>query len=111
MTLNFILAALATWRLTSLLSVQNNEGGPFDIFTRLRAVLNIRYHEVTKCKETAKTFIGKTLCCFWCTSIWVGMGVTTLLLVDNRISGVREVLLYPLALSTAAILLDRIERG
>jgi hypothetical protein len=45
--------ALATWRITSLLT---EEDGPADIFITLRAVLKP---------------IG-VLECFWCASVWVG---------------------------------------
>lgn len=49
-----VLAILAAWRLTSLLTEEN---GPADIFERIRERLNP----------------GGVLDCFWCTSIWVAI--------------------------------------
>ena len=49
----FVVAALATWRITHLLAL---EDGPFDRLVRLRALLGR---------------VGRLLDCFYCLSIWI----------------------------------------
>lgn len=49
----FVVAALATWRLTHLLVL---EDGPFDLLVRLRVVLGRA---------------GRLLDCFFCLSVWI----------------------------------------
>lgn len=70
MLVRLIVGALATWRL-SLMLVE--EAGPFDIFERVR-----RKAEVYYLGEDGRptTFFGKLLSCLWCTSVWMGTGVT-----------------------------------
>ncbi|MGI9544679.1 MAG: hypothetical protein ACR2MX_15560 [Cyclobacteriaceae bacterium] len=54
---HFILAILATWRVSHLLQV---EDGPFDLIFRLR-------------EWAGNTFWGKLMDCFYCLSLWVAM--------------------------------------
>jgi hypothetical protein len=49
----FVVAALATWRITHLLVL---EDGPFDLLVRLRAVLGRA---------------GRLIDCFYCCSVWI----------------------------------------
>ena len=53
--MRFVLAVLATWRITHLLS---SEDGPADIIVRLRARLG-------------DGFLGSLMDCFYCLSLWV----------------------------------------
>lgn len=55
MVFSFILALLATWRLTHFLVF---EDGPGDICVKLRTALG-------------DSFFGKVMDCFYCTSIWI----------------------------------------
>lgn len=75
--MHFVIGALATWRLASLIVY---EDGPFEVFTRLRSISVLE---------------GMTSC-LWCTSIWTGLLVTVLLFVA-------EPVIWPFALSGAAI--------
>jgi Protein of unknown function (DUF1360) len=84
--LRFILAVLATWRVTHLLA---SEDGPADLVFRLRARLG-------------SSFAGKLMDCFYCLSLWVAAPFA--LLVTRQILGC---LLAWLALSGAACLLER----
>jgi len=84
--IRFILAALATWRITHLLA---NEDGPADVVVRLRTRL-------------AKSFLGELIDCFACLSVWVGLA-----LAFAVASGPVEWVLTWLALSAAAMLLER----
>jgi hypothetical protein len=53
--LRFILATLATWRVTHLLAC---EDGPADVVVRVRARLG-------------ESFLGRLMDCFYCLSLWV----------------------------------------
>ena len=53
--MRFVLAVLATWRVTHLLA---NEDGPADIIFRLR-------------RRLGDGFIGSLMDCFNCMSIWI----------------------------------------
>ena len=83
----FILSLLAAWRVTHLLQA---EDGPFDLIYRLR-------------KAMGNSVLGKMMDCFNCLSIWMAipfawfLGKTWL-----------EKVLFWLALSGGAILLERI---
>jgi len=83
----FILGALGVWRLTHLL---NAEDGPWQVLVWLRT-------------QAGSGFWGDLLDCFYCLSLWVA--VPFALLLGH---GWRERLLLWLALSGAAILLERI---
>ncbi|MCI0606653.1 DUF1360 domain-containing protein [bacterium] len=85
--LKFVLASLATWRITHLLV---NEDGPADIFYRLRIRLG-------------RVAIGKLIDCFHCLSFWVAAPIAFFVSQKPVI-----VLFTWLALSGAACLLERI---
>lgn len=57
MMLDWLLSALATWRLSSLLV---NEDGPAHVFKRLRVWA-----------ELHSGFLADLLACVWCCSVWV----------------------------------------
>ena len=83
----FLLAALAVWRLTHLLS---KEDGPWDAMLRLRRALSGR-------------FGGNLLSCFYCLSLWMAIPFTFFL----QGPAVERVVVW-LALSGTACLLERI---
>lgn len=85
--LRFVLAVLATWRVTHLLA---SEDGPADVVVRFRAWLG-------------RSWAGGLMDCFNCLSLWVAAPLA--LLVTQRPV---ELLLSWLALSGAACLLERI---
>lgn len=86
----FILAALACYRLTVLFS---RDAGPFKIFTKLRAL---------------KHGIGPLFGCPYCISLWVAAAIET----GFFFSGVRDLpivmLSIVLALSAISIMSDRV---
>jgi Protein of unknown function (DUF1360) len=82
----FVIAALATWRVTHLLA---SEDGPGDIVLRARALL-------------ASSVVGGLIDCFACLSIWVAIPF-----VFFVASGLVELIVTWLALSGAAFLLER----
>lgn len=82
----FILGVLGVWRITHLL---NAEDGPGQVLVRLRRL-------------AGSGFWGELLDCFYCLSLWVAAPFAWLLA-----SGWREGFMLWLALSGAAILLER----
>jgi Protein of unknown function (DUF1360) len=85
----FLLATLAVWRITHLLS---HEDGPWDLTLRVRRIL-------------ARGMLGKLLSCFYCLSIWVAMPFAWFLKGNYA-----ETLVGWLALSGASVLLERATR-
>lgn len=82
----FVLALLATWRVTQLLA---REAGPWDVLGRLR-------------RGVGSPRLRELLSCFNCLSIWVALPFT--LVVSHSL---RTFLVSWLALSGGAVLLDR----
>ena len=100
----FIVLALATWRLANLLV---NEDGPLYVFKRLREWVGIE--EVTtvtaqglQTAYAAANPVAEGLLCLWCTSVWCA----ALLLVGASLPLVGPVVTFVarlLALSAVAI--------
>jgi hypothetical protein len=84
--IRFVLAVLATWRITHLIST---EDGPADVIVRLRARLG-------------EGLAGKLMDCFKCLSIWVALPAT--FFVGGRPV---DLLVTWLAISGAACLIER----
>jgi hypothetical protein len=87
--LKFVLAVLATWRVTHLLA---NEDGPADIIVRFRALLG-------------NSLAGKMMDCFNCLSIWIAAPAALFVSLKPV-----EWLMSWLALSGGACLLERLVR-
>jgi hypothetical protein len=85
--MHFLLAVLATWRVTHLLA---NEDGPADIIFRLR-------------RRLGDGFIGSLMDCFNCMSIWVAAPLA-LFVSTNPLNWA----VSWLALSGGACLLERL---
>ena len=68
--LHFVILALATWRITSLVV---DEEGPGRIFERLRVKLGVKYDE--KNERYSANIIGEYLNCVWCASYIIGATV------------------------------------
>lgn len=86
----FVLAVLATWRVTHLLA---SEDGPADLIVRFHALLG-------------QSIVGKLMDCFNCLSLWIA--ALAALFVSRRPV---EWLFCWLALSGGACLLERIGQG
>ena len=85
----FVLAALATWRVTHLLVA---EDGPADVVVRLR-------------RRAGSSWAGDLLDCFYCLSVWVAVPFTAGLAGRRRVDPVSC-----LAVSGAACLLEQATR-
>ena len=89
----FIVAALATWRVTHLLA---EEDGPGDIVVRLR-------------RRAGSSWAGDLMDCFYCLSIWVAAPISVGLVRGRRVDPVAWLASW-LALSGAACLLEQATR-
>ena len=96
--MNYLILALATWRLSSLLSI---EDGPYDIFDRLRAYVGIWYDDYSIAQSNNE--LARMLKCVWCVSVWIGVLMTV---VYWLLGDVVIWLVLPLALSAAAIAIN-----
>jgi hypothetical protein len=85
----FVLAALATWRVTHLLA---EEDGPADVVVRLR-------------RRAGSGWAGGLLDCFYCLSVWVAVPFGVGLAARRRLDP-----LSCLAVSGAACLLEQATR-
>ncbi len=97
--LNFIISALATWRLSSLLV---REDGPGDILAKLRSISGVRFDEMSRPYGT--NIVSSALLCVWCVSIWVGAFIAIL----NKPVYIRTYLQNLLSLSASAVIIDEI---
>jgi hypothetical protein len=79
--------AIAVWRLTHLISA---EDGPFDLIINLRRL-------------AGAGFFGKLMDCFYCLSIWIGLGAAL-----YATTGFKEVLILTLYYSGASLLFEKL---
>ena len=84
--MRFMLAVLATWRVTHLLA---EEDGPWDVIVRLRML-------------AGQSVAGQAMDCFYCLSLWISAPLALIVELDLH----HWVLIWP-ALSGAACLLEQ----
>jgi hypothetical protein len=92
----FIYLALAAWRLASLVA---NEDGPWMMFKRIRQRAEQWCDQYKFCRELG---LYELVTCEWCSSVWIGIGLTLLYLWKG------ETIYYlslPFALSTVVIVI------
>lgn len=97
-----LLALLATWRLSSLLT-RPTDSGPYEIFARFRDFTGIKYDEKGYCLHHPLN----PLCCIWCTSMWVAILPAIYLTISLNYNPIDFVILW-LAMSTGAILIESV---
>jgi hypothetical protein len=85
--MRFLILALAVWRVTHLIQA---EDGPWDVIFKIR-------------KWVGNGFAGSLMDCFYCLSIWVAMAAAAF--VGKSVA---DFICYSLALSGAAIFMQRI---
>ncbi len=96
--LRLLIAALATWRLSSLL-VNQNEEGPGKLLNRIRDWVGV--YELGQDDEPLSN-LGRLFACVWCMSIWVSLVLAAIAITSLWI------VLIPFALSAVAILIQGI---
>lgn len=98
--MTFIILALATWRISSLLV---NEAGLWEVFFRIRKLAGIEHDENGKVWIVPERFFAQLLSCVWCASLWVGVGWTVAWWWNPRAA---ELAALPFALSAGAIVVE-----
>jgi len=96
----FVVYALAVWRLTSLIS---KERGPFDIFVRLRRSVGILPAEDGSPLSWSDQMPANLIVCPWCLSVWIGVIWVIAIFINP------EIMIWislPLSLSAVAILIQ-----
>lgn len=92
--MDILILIASTWRISSLLT-NITERGPY-------GVLDVLHHWTI---ENKKNEVAKALSCLWCTSIWVGLGITVAYMIAPKFT---KTVLLPFALSALAISLERV---
>ena len=94
----FVILCLATWRLSSLLC---DEDGPWNVFSRLRNKIGVKYNEANELY--ASNEISKAFMCLWCMSIYIGvLCILVFLIFPSSIF-----IFAALAFSSVAMLADK----
>lgn len=99
--LEFVILALATWRLSSMIV---REDGPAYVFRGLRELSGITHDESGVVVMIPDGFLPQLLSCVYCSSIWVGF-IWTVFWVLAPVIAVRFAALF--ALSALAVVFDR----
>jgi hypothetical protein len=97
----YLVLALATWRISSLLV---NEDGPWFAFARLRARVGVRYSDETFQRYATNQIAGAFIC-VWCMSVWVGLSWA---LAWELWPEPTTWVAWPLALSAGSILVEKV---
>lgn len=98
MALEFIVLALATFRLTSLLVW---EDGPLEIFAKFRRVLGVRYDE--RNQPYGSNWLAKGVLCPACASVWFGLAWSIAYFLWPDVWWIA----LPFALSAGAMIVER----
>jgi Protein of unknown function (DUF1360) len=83
----YFILVIVVWRITHLIVL---EDGPFDLIIKIR-------------KLAGNSFFGKLMDCFYCLSIWVGLGVAIF-----TSANVEMIIVLTLYYSGASLLLEKL---
>ena len=100
----FLVAILATWRISALLSY---EAGPFGILEWIREKVGIIHDDEGEKIAVHDNIFAQVLDCVWCISVWIGAFVT----IWIWLSPVFVWFLLPLAFSAGAIMIEKVNHG
>lgn len=103
---DLLILGLATWRLSSLVSTPGDDG-PWEMFMKFRKLMGVEHDENTGLYY-GKNVIAQGLTCVFCVSVWIGvaLGILYLCFGDWTVC-----FSMPFALSSAAIIVERIVNG
>lgn len=102
--MHYLIMALATWRISAMLSY---EDGPGFIFKKLRQALGFLYYDNDDTVVEPDTFLGSLFGCVWCLTVWIGIVIwISYILWPDVIYP-----LVPFALSAGAIIVERFSHG
>lgn len=74
---HIVIYCLAVWRISSLFV---REAGPFQVFAKIRTLVGIEHDDNGTPWLIPDTFLAQLLGCVWCFSLWIGGGMTILIL-------------------------------
>jgi hypothetical protein len=97
-TTEFIVLALAVWRLATLFA---NEDGPLDILLKFRARVGVIVDGPLQ--RHGENVVAKAIICVWCSSVWYGIFATILFLF---VPDVTIFLSLPFALSGLTVVVE-----
>ena len=100
--MNYLILALATWRISSMLT---DELGPWDLLIKFRHLIGVRFDEHSETYGT--NVIAEAFTCVWCMSFWIGLAWTVAFYYNPH--SVR--LALPFALSAGAIIIEEVVNG
>jgi len=101
--MDFLILALATFRISSLIA---GEEGPFGLFDWLRSLIGVKRDDAGKTYGTNSFTSGLT--CLWCNSIWVGLPFMVAYAWQNEMT---VLVSYPFALSSVVMIIERWTHG
>lgn len=103
-----LVIGLATWRFSSLLA-NDKEEGPFDVLGKFRHFVGVRYTKLSpdnmKTEAYGANGFARMILCTWCNSVWIGIIITVAFIL---LPSVTLMACLPFALSTIAIVIDRV---
>ena len=97
--MEFIILALATFRISSLVA---GEEGPYGLFDWFRSLIGVIRDEGGKTYGTNSFARGLT--CLWCNSIWIGLMVSLAFAWEP---GITVLAASPFALSSVVMIIER----
>lgn len=92
--LDFLVLALATWRITSIVQAE-------EIAKPFRRLFGVTFNQMLQVEQYPDTFLGHLIKCFWCVSVWAGFVCASCYFIEPRV-------LYPFAASALAIIMDKV---
>ena len=101
--MDFLILALATFRISSLIA---DEDGPFGLFDWARTLVGVKRNETGQTYGENNFAIG--VICLWCNSVWIGLILMALYVLSKQIA---VWICFPLALSTVTIIISRWVNG
>ena len=100
--LYLVVFGLATWRVSALFT---RESGPFHVFEKIREKAGIQHDQDGNVSVIPGRFFAELLSCVWCASIWAA---TFWAIFSYIFPEIAFLCALPFALSTVAILIDKV---
>lgn len=101
--MDFLILALATTRISSLMA---DEDGPWGLFEWLRGKVGVRRDKKGENYGTNNFSVG--LVCQWCNSVWIGIALMALYIYSKQIT---VWIAFPLALSAVTVVISELTKA
>lgn len=105
--LDLLVLALATWRLSSLLTYERGPlwgTPPRGIFERIRELAKVKHNAAGHPEVWPTNYFGELLTCVWCISPYVALALT---IAYSAGGSIIIWIILPFALSAAAVWMNR----